>query len=88
LEADLEIAKIKAFLKKYKRPVTCVRILVTYWIFLFIATHTTVFDYGVTKGKLNFIISLMVMLYKLLSISFVPGILTLWLFENLKKKSL
>jgi len=81
----VEIVKIKAFLKKYRQPVTCIRILIMYWIFLFVATHTAVFDYGITKGKLNIFVAAIVMLYRFLSISLVPGLLVLWLFDPVSK---
>lgn len=76
------LIKIKAFMKTYRRPFICIRILLIYWIFLFVATHTAMFDYGITKGKLNLLVSVVVMLYRFLSISFVPGILVLWFFER------
>lgn len=78
----MEVAKVKIVMKTHRRLFTCIRILLLYWVFLFIATHTSVFDEGVTKGKMNILISVAVMLYRFLSISFVPGILVLWFIER------
>jgi hypothetical protein len=80
----MDLTKIKAFIKTYWRPITCIRILLMYWFFLFVVTHTAVFDYGVTKGKINLILSFIVMFYRFLSIAFVPGVLVLWFFERRK----
>lgn len=82
----MELKKIRGFVKTYKRPVTCIRILLLYLIFLSVATYTPVFDYGITKGKVNALISMLVMFYRFLSFSFVPGILAIWLFEIAKSR--
>jgi len=78
----MEVARIMGFLKTYRRPFACARIILVYGIFIFVATHTTVFDYGITKGKLNALVAIAVMLYRFFAISFVPGLLVLWLFER------
>ncbi len=80
----MELIKVKELIKTHRRPITCIRILLIYWVFLFIATHTTVFEYGVTKGKMNMLVSVIVMVYRLLSMALVPGLLILWIFEVLK----
>ncbi len=79
----MEITRIKSFLDKYRQPVTCIRIILIYWVFLAVATHSMVFDYGITKGKFNMFIALMVMFYRILAITFVPGMLVLWVLTNL-----
>lgn len=82
----MELTKIKEFIKVYRRPLIVLRILLAYWVFLFVAINTSVFYYGVTKGILNISVSVLVMFYRFLSITFVPAILVLWFFEIVRKR--
>ena len=65
----------------------CVRFLTTYWILLFIIKHSPIFDTGLNpKHILSVLIIGIVVVYRFLSMAFVPAVLILWiseiLFEN------
>ena len=76
----MEAVKFKTFIKVHRRPLTCIKIILVYWVFLFIAVHTTIYDDGVTKGVFNILVSTVVMVYRFLSISLVPALTVMWFF--------
>lgn len=82
----MEMKEIKTRLKKYQKPVMCLRLLAIYWILLFIVKHSPIFDAGLNPKQVIsiFIISIIVM-YRFLSIALVPAILVLWVYEILSK---
>ncbi len=78
--------EIKAWLRKYKRPVMCVRFLAIYLILLFIIKHSPIFDTGLNpKHILSTLIIGIVVMYRFLSMAFVPAILILWISEILSE---
>ena len=78
---------IKIWLKKYRRPLTCLRFLLIYWIFLLIAKHSSVFNTGmVPEDKWTVLVVSIVVIFRFLCIAFVPGILVLWIFELFSRK--
>ncbi len=80
----MEIRKIRAWLKKHKRPVMCLRILLVYLVCLMIVKYSAIFDQGIFgSGTWGRIIVLITLFYRFLSFAFVPGILILWLSEIL-----
>lgn len=83
----MEIKQIKIWLKKYRRPVMCLRFLLTYAIFLLIAKYSSVFNTGIIPKDLwsTSIIGILVT-YRFLSIFFAPAIFTLWVFEVVENK--
>jgi len=82
----LEIKQIKIWLRKYRRPLTCLRFLLTYLVFLLIAKYSSVFNTGIIPKDIwsTGIVAVLVM-YRFLSIFFVPFILVLWIFEVIEK---
>jgi len=80
----VEIRKIRAWLKKHKRPVMCIRILLVYLVCLMIVKHSAIFDQGIFgSGTWGRIIIIITLFYRFLSFAFVPGILILWIYEKL-----
>ena len=83
METGVEIRKIRAWLKKHKRPAMCIRILLVYLVCLMIVKHSVIFEQGIfgssTWGRIIIIITLF---YRLLSIAFVPAILILWITDK------
>ena len=80
----MEIRKIKAWLKKHRRPAMCVRILIVYMVCLIIVKYSLIFEQGIfDSGIWGKIIVVVTLFYRFLSISFVPGIIILWLSEKL-----
>jgi membrane protein YdbS with pleckstrin-like domain len=87
METALEIKQFKSGLKKYKRPVMCLRFLLTYEVFLLIAKYSSIFNTGIIPKDLWSIgIVAGLVMYRFLSIFFVPAILALWIFEVLENK--
>ncbi len=83
----MERKQIKIWLKKYKRPLTSLRFLLIYWIFLLIAKYSSVFKTGmVPEDKWTVLVVSIVVIFRFLCIAFVPGILVLWIFELLSSK--
>lgn len=87
----MERKQIKIWLKKYRRPLMCLRFLLIYWAFLLIAKYSSVFNVGmIHKDIWSISIVVIVATYRFLSLAFVPSILALWIFELLgyyKEKS-
>ncbi len=82
----MERKPIKYWLKKYKRLVSCLRILLIYWIFLLIAKYSRVFSVGLNPQSIgNLVIAGIVVVYRFLSIAYIPALLVLWIFEILQK---
>jgi len=80
----MEIRKIRAWLKKHKRPAMCIRILVVYLVCLMIAKYSVIFEQGLFGSNIwGRIVIVIIMFYRFLSIAFVPGILILWISEKL-----
>jgi len=82
----METKRIKEFIKKHRRPFLCIRLLLVYVVFLCIAKCTGVFNTEITKSRLHAFVALVIMIYRFLSISFVPAILVLWFFDQQKQK--
>lgn len=80
----MEIREIKAWLKKHRRPAMCVRILIVYMVCLMIVKYSVIFEQGIFgSGIWGKIIVVVTLFYRFLSISFVPGIIILWISEKL-----
>lgn len=76
--------EMKIWLKKYKKPVMCLRFLAIYWISLFIIKHSPIFATGLNhKYIFSILIIGFVVMYRFLSMAFVPAILILWVSEIL-----
>jgi hypothetical protein len=81
----MEVKEIKNWLKKHKKPVMCVRFLAIYLI-LFIVKHSPIFDTGLNpKHVISVLMIGIIVLYRFLSIAFVPAILILWISEILSE---
>ena len=84
METIVEIRKIRAWLKKHRRPAMCVRILLVYLVCLMIVKYSVIFDQGILgSGTWGRIIGLITLFYRFLSFAFVPGLLILWISEKL-----
>ncbi len=78
----MEKSGIKIIFKKYRRPITCLRFLLLYFIFLFIAKHSSVYESGlIPKNLFTTVIAVGLILYRFLVLCFVPVIAILWIFE-------
>ena len=82
----MEMKDFKDGLKKHRRLLFCLRAVFIYGILLYIATHSGVFEQGITKSKINAIVILVILVYRLICLVFVPATLVLWLFDINKRR--
>ena len=79
----MKMKLMRIWLKKYQTPITCVRFLSIYWLFLLIAKYSRVFNTGlVPKDWFSTVIIAFLMTYRLLSIFFIPAMLFLWIIRQ------
>ncbi|UCC95264.1 MAG: hypothetical protein JSW40_00525 [Candidatus Omnitrophota bacterium] len=78
----MEESQTKMIRKKYKRPLTCLRLILIYLIFLFIAKNSSIYQTGIIPEDLfSIFIAVFLVAYRFLSIVFVPVLLVLWMGE-------
>jgi hypothetical protein len=82
----MEKKEIKRLAEKYCKPLICLRFFLIYQLFLIIAKYSYVFDKGMIPGDLLtiFIVGAL-MMYRFICVTFVPGIMTLWIIEFMYK---
>ena len=72
--------KIKEFLAEFRLPLICARFVITYYVVLLIAKNTSFYNSGmVPRNVLTVVIAVLLVVYRFLSVAFVPALLILWL---------
>ena len=78
----MERKQVKAFLDKYKRPLSCARFILIYLLFLNIAKYTSLFDKGLVPGDFFGIMIIgFIVVYHFFSIALIPALIFLWIIE-------
>ena len=78
----------KKVFRKYNKPLNCLRIILLYILFLFLAKYSYIFRTGfIPKEILSTIIAVCLILYRFLSIAVVPAVLIIWVLENISNKN-
>lgn len=84
----MEIKQINTILKKYKLPISCARFFIIYWLFLFIATHSSVFKTGLApRNWFSIIIIGCLVSYRFFSFCIGPALLFIWIVELFRNKN-
>lgn len=77
---------IKGHLFGHKLILFCLRVIAIYWVSFMLATHTSVFEHGITRGPFHAAVIITLVLYRLLCIAAVPAVLVVWLFDTIGRK--